>query len=216
MIEFRQRYIGPLMRKYGNMFRAGDSPNAAVDNRVRTVDLRLLSGNTAVHSDMFMWHYEEPVETAALQILNILFAVPQLSVRLEDIPPAHRQMVTHYTDYWRRNRSVLLDGQFEARNPMANYPLVSARGEDKLIVGLYADMVVTLDESDPPRDVDVVNAKASERVVLDARASPGDYSYRITDALGKTVDTGSVTIQTGPNGFEVPPSGMLSLVATNR
>ncbi|NNM32329.1 MAG: alpha-galactosidase, partial [Gemmatimonadetes bacterium] len=66
MVEFRQNYIGPLMRKYGNMFRAGDSPNAAVDNRVRTIDLRLLSGSTAVHSDMFMWHYDEPVEKAAL------------------------------------------------------------------------------------------------------------------------------------------------------
>ena len=63
-----------------------------MDDRVRTVDLRLLSGNTAVHSDMFMWHYDEPVETAALQFLNILFAVPQLSVCREDIPDDHREM----------------------------------------------------------------------------------------------------------------------------
>ena len=27
MIEFRQPYIGPLIRKYGNMFRASDCPN---------------------------------------------------------------------------------------------------------------------------------------------------------------------------------------------
>ena len=46
MIEFRQPYIGPLMRKYGNMFRAGDAPNAAVDNRVRTVDRRGPFGRT--------------------------------------------------------------------------------------------------------------------------------------------------------------------------
>ena len=28
MIEFRQPYIGPLIRKYGNMFRASDCPNS--------------------------------------------------------------------------------------------------------------------------------------------------------------------------------------------
>ena len=79
MIEFRQPYIGPLMRKYGNMFRAGDAPNAYVANRVRTIDLRLLSGETAVHSDMIMWHPDEPVERAALQLLNVMFSVGRVS-----------------------------------------------------------------------------------------------------------------------------------------
>ena len=67
MIEFRQPYIGPLMRKYGNIFRAGDCPNSALENRVRTTDLHILSGTTAVHSDMIMWHYEDQVEIAAFQ-----------------------------------------------------------------------------------------------------------------------------------------------------
>jgi alpha-galactosidase len=46
MIEFRHRYIGPLMRKYGNMFQTSDCPNMAVVNRARTTDVRLLCGNT--------------------------------------------------------------------------------------------------------------------------------------------------------------------------
>lgn len=44
MIEFRQPYIGSLMRKYANMFRGTDCPNDAVSDRVRTLDLRFLSG----------------------------------------------------------------------------------------------------------------------------------------------------------------------------
>jgi hypothetical protein len=36
MIEFRQPYIGPLIRKYGNMFRASDCPNSYLANRVKT------------------------------------------------------------------------------------------------------------------------------------------------------------------------------------
>ena len=59
LIEFRQSYIGPAIRKYGNIFRAADCPADILTNRVRTVDLRLFSGNTAVHSDMLEWNMNE-------------------------------------------------------------------------------------------------------------------------------------------------------------
>jgi alpha-galactosidase len=97
LIEFRQSYIGPLMRKYGNMFRGVDAPNNAIANRAEVTNVRLLGGNTAVHSDIFIWHIEESVEAAAMQILNILFSVPQLSVRLTQLPEDHLQMI----GFWR-------------------------------------------------------------------------------------------------------------------
>lgn len=56
LIEFRQRYIGPAIRQYGNMLRVCDCPNSGLSNRVGVVDLRLLSGNTAVHSYMLNLH----------------------------------------------------------------------------------------------------------------------------------------------------------------
>jgi len=211
LIEFRQPYIGPLMRKYGNMFRAGDAPNAAVDNRVRTVDLRLLSGSTAVHSDMFMWHYEEPVEVAALQMLNILFAVPQLSVRLDDIPADHREMVAFWTDYWRRNRRVLLDGAFEPQSPLANYPMVTAHDGRKRIVAAYQDLVVRLDAGVATAAIDIVNATSSARLVIDAAADLGSYRFTVRDARGREVDSGTIALRAGPHVFDVPPAGLLAL-----
>ena len=54
MIEFRQRYIGPDMRTFGNMFRVSDCPLDVLSNRVGIADLRMLSGDTAVHSDMLL------------------------------------------------------------------------------------------------------------------------------------------------------------------
>ena len=132
MIEFRQRYIGPLMRKYGNMFRAADCPNMAVINRARTTDIRLLCGNTAVHSDMYMWHQDDPVEVAALQILNVLFSVPQLSVKLGTLPEDHIQMIKFWTEYWTENRGVLLDGEFIPVNPGALYPIIKAENGKKV------------------------------------------------------------------------------------
>ena len=215
MIEFRQPYIGPLIRKYGNMFRASDCPNSYLANRVKTTDLRLLSGNTAVHADMIMWHYGERVEIAAFQLLNVLFSVPQVSVRLQEIPREHFAMVRFYTSYWRANRPVLLDGAFEARAPAANYPVLVGRGGGKQIVGVYGDAFVSLDRR-TPATIDLVNAKSSGAVVLAVREDLGPYRYTIRDCQGKTVGSGQTRLDKGTRGFNVPVSGLLTLERTDR
>jgi len=210
MIEFRQPYIGPLIRKYGNMFRASDCPNSYLANRVKTVDLRLLSGTTAVHADMIMWHPGERVEIAALQLLNILFSVPQVSVRLQEIPKDHFAMVQFYTTYWRENRPVLLDGEFEARAPAANYPVLVGRAGGKQIVGLFGDALVRLDARTPAK-VDVINGKSSETVVLSAAQDLGPYRYTIRDCQGKVVGSGQANLAKGVREVQVPVSGLLTL-----
>jgi alpha-galactosidase len=210
MVEFRQPYIGPLIRKYGNMFRASDCPNAYVTNRVRTIDLRHLSGTTAVHSDMIMWHYGEPVEAAALQFLNIMFSVPQVSVRLQDVPREHIEMITFYTAYWKANRAVLLDGDIEAAQPAANYPLVRARTRDKQIVGVYADMVV---DAGGATTIDILNAKPSGRVVVSSDRDLGPYRYDVKDCRGRVVKSGVVRLDRGVVSLDVPASGLLALQA---
>ena len=211
LIEFRQPYIGPLMRKYGNMFRAGDSPNAAVANRVRVVDLRLLSGATAVHADMLMWHPDEPVADAALHLLNVLFSVPQISVRLNALPDDHRAMLHFYLDYWEQNRAILLDGAFEARHPLANYPVVRASDGRKQVIARYTDAVVRIDGTRGTRALDVVNATASTGVVLSVTRDLGAYAYVIHDARGEVVEAGTRTLAAGVHAFTVPKSGLLAL-----
>ena len=100
---------------------------------VRIVDVRLLAGNTAVHSDMLMWSNHEPVASAALQLLNILFSVPQISVRIDTIPADHRQMLAFWLGFWREHREVLLDGDFQPLHPEQFYPFVLARGAARWI-----------------------------------------------------------------------------------
>lgn len=216
MIEFRQPYIGPLMRKYGNMFRAGDAPNSGIANRVRVVDLRLLSGGTAVHSDMIMWHYDEPVESAALQLLNVLFSVPQISVRLEDIPDDHREMVRFWNAYWLENRALLLDGRFEAASPLANYPVVRASDGRHQIIAAYTAAAIPMDGSRGASRIDVVNAAGSRRVVLDVGTELGEYAFRILDARGVEVAAGATALTAGAHGFDVPVGGLLRLERVGR
>ncbi|HXU80274.1 MAG TPA: glycoside hydrolase family 36 protein [Polyangia bacterium] len=210
MIEFRQPYIGPLIRKYGNMFRASDCPNSYLLNRVRTLDLRLLSGNTAVHADMIMWHPGEPVELAAFQLVNVLFSVPQVSVRLGEIPKDHFEMIRFYIAYWNANRNVLLDGKLVPQHPDANYPVVTASDGRKQIVGLYGDSVVGVDPG--ARDaIDVINGKGTRLVVLSSEKDLGSYRYVVRDCQGRVQKKGQVGLKKGVVDFTVPVSGMLSL-----
>ncbi|EAR02564.1 glycoside hydrolase family 36 protein [Maribacter sp. HTCC2170] len=212
MIEFRQPYVGPAMRKYGNMFRATDCPNLASVNRIRTSDLRFLSGNTAVHSDMLMWHYDEPVEVAALQMLNVMYSVPQISVRLEDIPEDHSKMIKHYTSYWLNNSAVLLDGEFHAISPLTNYPVLEGWNKDKKITTVFNDQVVEINQ-EKFTHIDVLNAKRSTRLIIAATGVERNFDYVIKNCLGEITSEDTIQITQGTHTFEVPPSGLISFTA---
>ena len=210
-IEFRQPYNGPLMRKYGNMLRAIDCPNCAPVNRKHIVDLRLLADNTAVHSDMIMWHPDEPVESAALQILNILFSVPQISVRLPEVSEDHRQMIGFWMRYWKKNRAILLDGEFQPVAPAQNYPMVIGRTPEKLIAAIYQNMVVS-PGSNPPAQIDVVNGKPGNGDVVVRFAEVfGKAQVSIYNTQGKRISSSMQTIGAGAEVWKVPPSGLLQI-----
>lgn len=210
LIEFRHPYTGPAMRKYGNMLRASDCPNVAVINKVSITDLRLLSGNTAVHSDMLMWHNSESVEVAALQLLNVIFSVPQISVKLADIPKEHFEMIRFYTDYWLKNRAVLLDGKFTPSSPQMNYPMISGASNNKKITVVYNDLFVPL-ETSLKNKIDIINAKSSQRIILDVKGKSQSYKYTIFDCKGKEIANKTIKFDKETVfAFNVPPSGLIS------
>lgn len=213
LLEFRQPYVGPVMRKYGNMFRGVDCPNNAAANRNEIANLRLLSGDTAVHSDMFIWRDEEPTEAAALQILNILFSVPQISVRLDEISPVHRAMVRHWLGYWNDNREILLDGKFLPGNPGANYPSLSAVSEAKQITALYETQAAKQTAGEVTA-FDVINATGEESLFVDLSQPWENCTITLVDATGKEIDQRIETLDRGIHRFQVPRSGMLTLRAT--
>ncbi len=206
MIEFRQNYVGPAMRKYGNMFRAADCPADALTNRVRTIDVRLLAGNTAVHADMLMWNHEEPVEAAALQLLNVFFSVPQISVRLGEIPADHRAMLKFYLGVWREYRDVLLDGTLRAESPELLYPLVGAKSDRRQFVVVFAPGRVADLVAKPGDEAVVVNAAMTDTICLNL---PLPAEMVCFDVVGTQLETGS--LGSGVCRIAVPKSGILKL-----
>ena len=190
LIEFRQSYIGPVMRTFGNMFRVGDCPDDPISNRIGSIDLRLLSGGTAVHSDMLMWHKDDTPEAAALQILSVIFAVPQISVKLEDVTDEHRALLTFWLDFMRTHRDILLDAPLEVDAPHNLYPLVKAEKDGKAVIALYdGGRIVDLPHA---RDIWLLNATPDTRVAL-ANGQGRRFRVETIDCLGRAIDARDVT-----------------------
>jgi alpha-galactosidase len=204
------------MRKYGNMFRASDCPNDGIQNRVRTLDIRLLCGDTAAHADMMMWHAEEPVENAALQLIQALFSVPQVSVPLAALPADHRRMLQYWLAFWRDHRDVLLDGRLEPLNPELLYPVVRAAKAGKAVIAVYYDTVVALHASAPPlREWIVVNGRIQEGLVVEIAEPLGPAQVVMTTCCGEVIDKLRLDLQPGLYKLPVPASGTAAITLSS-
>ena len=149
LIEFRQSYISPSIRRFGNMIRATDCPCSMVENRTRTARLRLTSGKTAVHADMLRWNDAATVQEAQWNILNCLFGVIQYSIVLEKASPEMRAMMKKWIAFADAHRETLLKGRFTPHRPELNYPVIEAESETERIVVVYDPSVrVDLAKSD--------------------------------------------------------------------
>ena len=207
LIEFRQSYIGPAIRKYGNMLRSGDCPADIISNRIHTLDLRLTSGNTAVHADMLEWSSSDTPENAALQFLNILFSVPQISVRLNEIPETHRRMLDFWLGFWIRHRDVLLHGYLKPFHPELNYPIVSSENAKEKVIAVYNFGQYVKIACEPGKTCYVINASGRSELVLELLNQP--KNSEIFDTMGRPVQ--SKAVESGFSRTRIPASGLLKL-----
>ena len=187
LIEFRQAYVGPAIRKYGNMLRVTDCPDDAYTNRKNSVNLRMTSGKTAVHSDMLMWNYDDKVEAAALQIASCMFTVPQISVKIAKLNEEHKKMLGFYLKLWRENRELLLDGKIVASYPESNYSIVAAVKDENAFYTCYTENVI---DNEYSGKITVVNATRYDSIIfknLEGR------EYEVVDCMGNTLEAGKLT-----------------------
>lgn len=208
MIEFRQPYVGPVTSSCGNMFRVADCPGDALRNRIGVVDIRLTSGSIPAHSDMLMWSMEESAETAALQIINVLFAVPQISVMIDKLSDEHYRMLKFYINFWKSNSDVLLDGKLSAENPEANYSLVSAEKDNRIVVATFSKNLFCAE-----KDYDfakLVNGTGKSGIAVLKRCR-SEYEYIIYNCMGETVENGVFSENENIKEFDVPASGVVEL-----
>ncbi|MFJ9824849.1 glycoside hydrolase family 36 protein [Streptomyces sp. NPDC101160] len=213
LLELRQPYTGPGMAPYGNMLRSFDCPADATANRVNTIDTALLAGGGAVHSDMLMWSRGAGTEAVARQLIGALHSVPQISVRLDEVPEEHRRTVRFWLGWWRRHRELILDGETEPGRPDELYPLVrSARGGECLI-SVHGDRVASLDTA-AHRVFHLVNGSDRDRVMVEVTGGGGPVAARVHGPDGRMMDDPLTLLPDGPRPLAVPRGGLVSLTLT--
>lgn len=208
LIEFRQSYIGPVMREFGNMFRVVDCPYMTGTNRVGIIDLRLTSGNTAVHSDMLMWNVNDRIENAVCQIQNIIFGTMQLSVLLDRVPADHIRAIRFWTKFMEEEIDLLQNAPIHAEDPQMLYPLAWTEKDGRSVIGCYqANYVVPVKTG--LDDVMVLNANSGNSLVLsfdDAAA----WNLTVCDCTGEVIR--EERMKNAPlMRIDVPQSGFIRL-----
>ena len=207
LVEFRQNYIGPMIHQYGNMLRAHDCPGDTLMNRMTTLDLRASSGNTAVHADMFTWSPQESVESASLQFIHTLLAVPQVSCNFKHLNAEHKAMVQHWIAFWEAHRDLLMHGQITALHPEFMYTDVSATKEGKQVRIIGSDH--TLDLFEPELEqVTLVNGAMITSIVVKS-THPVTVSAEYFDCLGRKLQTLSLELTDKVQELALPKSGYI-------
>lgn len=186
LIEFRQSYIGPAISKYGNMFRVGDCPTDPIYNRINSLKLRLTSKNTAVHSDMIMWNENDTNEGVLYQLLAVMFAVPQISIRFDNITSDHKRLLKNYLSFWRNHRETLLNGELTLLDAEANYSLAQSKNDKESVAVLYQGVVKKAENLENEY---IFNSTGYDGIYVDASK---ERSYEIYDIFGNKYQEGKI------------------------
>lgn len=211
LIEFRQSYVGPLMRTYGNMLRAADCPNDAIRNRVSVIDMRLISGDTAVHSDMLMWNARERRENVALQFINTIFATPQVSVRLDTLDPALAGVIDHWLRFGQEHRDLLTSSPLTPVGPERHYSAVRAGNDQFQMIASYSEGVIDLTSVHAGGQAVVLNGTGTDGVVVDLGRRGVGGSYEIRNCVGRVQGAGRLDETVPLIRFPVPAAGYITI-----
>lgn len=206
LFEYRQFYVGPSILAFGNMIRVADCAFDPVTNRIGVADLRILTDNIAVHSDMLLWSPDETTENCALQLLNVIFSAVQISVLLRQSTEKQRALLKAFIRYITKNRDVLLKGKFRACHPELNYTALSSEKEEtgQKITVLYADEVYKYCGGAE----DIWNATKSDYMVV---LNPNTFRMDITiiDFEGNTLN--ALQSENEVISLNVPSTGMIHI-----
>jgi alpha-galactosidase len=178
LIEYRQSYIGPVVGQYGNMFRVTDCPGDPLLNKTHSLDLRMNSGDRAIHSDMLVFNENDTLEGVAYQLYAIMFCVPQISVLLDKISAEQRALVTHYLAFWREHRKTLLSGKLDVRGHDVGYTMAQSTKDGECVAVLYHNVSYSAQ-----KDVTtyLFNSSGYDGVIVELEA---DAECEIYDILG--------------------------------
>ena len=203
IIEFRQMFFGPQMRKFANMFRVSDCPNDSLRNRIAGTNMRLVLGSSPVHSDMLMWNRDDTADNVMVQLLSCMFVVPQISVMLADISEEHSKVLRHYLSFWNAHRDTLLDGKLEADNPEAMFSLVRSTLNNETVTVAYTNPVIEI----KTEKAFIFNMTDSDTLFI--KTDGRKFTYTVRDCFGEYAADG--VSDCAVTDIAVPHCGMIEI-----
>lgn len=207
--EFRQPYVSPALSRSGAILRASDCPADAHQNRVATVDSRLVAAGRVIHADPMMWGRAGAAVAVAQQLYAGWFAVPQISMRLSDLDESQAPALRGLLTLWRDQSDVTLSGVLTVAGAERGYDVVRAVRADigRSVVARYSSVVVDLDEAPTP-EVSLLNATPDGRIAV--RTSRPILRGIVRDAAAARTG-GLEPTGTGLVDLVVPPFGSATL-----
>ena len=203
--------VGPLHTSNTKTINGFLGTTVLTDVREKLVNNRLMYGNKSPFMEVTGIHPKDPIVDLALKFQSVLFGSPYLSYFSYTLPDNLRETLNFWIQYWKTNSQYLLDGEFEAYDPIHRYTILKAGDETKQIIGFYA-------RTDPFdlgyfdfEMADLINS--SGYPYLSVKGTPtGKVDYIIYDCSGRYTDRGSLRFRRGVATIEVPVGGFARLI----
>ncbi len=186
LIEFRQSYVGPVVGKYGNMFRVADCPADPLMNKTHSLDLRMSCGQRAVHSDMLVFNKNDTLEGVAYQLYAIMFCVPQISIRFGGISEEQSALLKCFLSFWREHRGTILEGKLSLRGHDVGYTMAQSTRDGECVAVLYHNVTYTAQKDTTTY---LFNSSGYDGLIIELEEGA---EYEIYDILGKKYSSGAL------------------------
>jgi alpha-galactosidase len=207
LIEFRQFFTNPILQQYANMFRAIDCPNNLLENRTRTLDARNLN-NQVIHADPLVWNENEESPAAALQLLNTMLSVPQVSTDLSIMKPEHLKMLKFLLSQWTDFNTTLTRGNAINYGAIAYYSWSETSLDNKSVIVAYQPVV--LNPTKMNKSTMLVNATHQNKMIFDLTNDFGPRNITVFNCTGDLIKKEKINFK-GLVKIEVPASGIVRI-----
>jgi alpha-galactosidase len=145
--------------------------------------LRLLTPDRALHMDPALWHPTETDENVAVHLINLIAAVPMVSIELDQYPQTHLDMIRYWIGFYNTHRDTIINGEFKPVLRQAYIPAIYFVGKDETLIGLYEDVPISLDGV--KGTLWILNASTRPQIDLSGAQFTGEHIVVTRDKFGR-------------------------------
>lgn len=203
--------VGPNLVSYQNFLTGFVGVENTQVVREKMVNNRLLYGKYTPFMEVVAINPRESAEDIARKLQSVLFGNPYLSFYVSTLPEASKQTIRFWLDYWKKNYSVIFDGNFEPFQVSRFYPAIRVENDRKTIYMVNEDYTLNLPAS-LSKTIDVINSKVTGNIQFMLSRPGVQYNYEIFNCKGESTEKGILKSK-GKNLFDVvvPTAGFIRI-----